>query len=450
MTAAPPQVLTAWSREDGAARAAALYRATFGAEPAGVWSAPGRVNLIGEHTDYNGGLCLPVALPHRTYVALGRGPGGEDPAGTDAAASGMRLVSGQEDGVREVAAADLAAGRAAGWPAYVAGVVWALRAEGLVPDDAAWLRGSGPLCVAVESCVPPGAGLSSSAALECATAVGLDDLAGTGLGASDDGRARLAAACVRAENEVAGAPTGGLDQAASLRSAPGEALLLDFRPGPWPGPAASARGVPCPLAAAGVSVLVIDTRAPHRLADGQYGERRATCEAAAELLGVATLRDVPLAGLDAALAALPDDVTRRRVRHVVTEIDRTRRCVAELEALGGALGGGSGSAAATGDAEVEAVLARVGELFDASHASLRDDYEVTVPELDVAVAAARRAGALGARMTGGGFGGSAIALVRAGSEAQVAQAVVDAFAAHGFGAPAFLVADPSAPAGRDR
>jgi galactokinase len=294
----------------------------------------------------------------------------------------------------------------------VAGVAWALRGLGLP------VRG---FDAAVDSCVPYGAGLSSSAALESAFAVALSSVHGLGLASDDAGRARLAAACVRAENEIAGAPTGGMDQAAALRGLAGSALLLDCRDG-------EVEQEPFDLAAHGLALLVIDTRAEHALVDGQYAARRATCEDSARILGVPTLREVT--DLPAALSLLDDGtpdggVRVRRVRHVVTEIARVLDFVALLR---------------------DGRLDEVGPLMDASHASLRDDYEVSCRELDLTVTAARAAGALGARMTGGGFGGSAIALVRAGSEGDVATAVADAFAGAALNPPAFLLALPSAPA----
>ena len=241
--------------------------------------------------------------------------------------------------------------------------------------------------VAIDSCVPYGAGLSSSAALEASVAVALDEVFALGLAASDEGRATLAALCVRAENEIAGAPTGGMDQAASLRSRDGNALLLDCLDG-------SVRHVPFDLAEHGLALLVVDTRAEHALVDGQYAARRSSCEAAAARLGVGTLREITddARGLEWALDKLDDEVQVRRVRHVVTEIDRVTWFVALLD---------------TDE------VGQVGPLLNASHASLRDDYEVSCRELDLVVDTARAAGALGARMTGGGFGGSAIALVEA-------------------------------------
>lgn len=410
------QWLPAWPRLDGAARATAAFRTAFRTDPDGVWSAPGRVNVIGEHTDYNAGLCLPIALPHRTYVALRSRPDGV-----------VRLFSAQEpsSGIWEADLADVAPGTVSGWGTYVAGVAWALR-------DAGFAHVSGFDAV-VDSCVPYGAGLSSSAALECAVAVALDDVHGLGLGADDAGRAQLVEACISAENAIAGAPTGGLDQTASLRCLPGHAMLLDFRDG-------STRPIPLDLSAFGLALLVIDTRAEHQHAGGQYAARRASCDAAAHLLGVDTLRDVR--DLDAALAHLtrvagddddtdPDtdpDVLRRRVRHVVTENARVEQVVALL---------------------AEGRLAELGAVLTSAHESLRDDYEVSCRELDLAVDAALAAGALGGRMVGGGFGGSAIALVRADDVDRVSEAVAAAFAAAGLTAPAFLVAVAEGPAARD-
>ena len=346
----------------------------------------------------------------------------------------MRLVSSRARQSIEVLDLDAIGPRGAdgevhGWSAYIAGVAWALERDGLGP-----LSG---FDAALVSCVPLGGGLSSSAALESATAVALDEVDGLALAGpartpDDAGRARLVTACVRAENEVAGAPTGGMDQSASLRCRAGHALRLDCRTG-------GVEQVPFDLAGAGLALLVIDTRAEHSLVDGQYGARRAACEKAARTLGVDLLADVPPDDLDARLSRLAGsgeadaDELVRRTRHVVTEIDRTRRLVALLDddrPLAGAK------------------LEEVGALMNASHDSLRDDYECSCPELDMAVEAARKAGAHGARMTGGGFGGSAIALVDADSADAVARAVVVAYAEAGFTAPAFLNAIPSAPAGR--
>lgn len=394
--------VVAWDDAQGAGRARELFAGAFGGQPDGVWAAPGRVNLIGEHVDYNGGLCLPMALPHRTFAAVRRR---DDDV--------VRVVSGlAPQDVWTGTVAGIAPGAVGSWVAYAAGPVWSLGQDGFA---------LGGFDVAIDSCVPLGAGLSSSAAIECAVAIALDEVFGLGQAdLGDPGRARLAAACVRAENEVAGAPTGGMDQAASLRTSAGHALLLDNVD-------ASVAQVPFDLAEAGLELLVVDTRAEHALVDGQYAARRDACHAAAQVLGVGTLREVPLAGLDVALARLDDPVQRMRVRHVVTEIARVEQFVALVR-----------------DGRVR----EVGPLMDASHESLRVDYEVTCPELDVTVAAARAAGALGARMTGGGFGGSAIALVEAARVGAVAAAVTAAFVERGWAEPGLLLAVAGPAAGR--
>ncbi|MEI2732877.1 MAG: galactokinase [Dermatophilaceae bacterium] len=388
-----------WACAEGAGAARELFGRSFDAAPAGVWAAPGRVNLVGEHVDYNGGPCLPVALAHRTYVALR--------PRTDGA---IRLVSAaRPQDAWTGAVRDLAPGAVDGWAGYAAGPAWALGRDGVdVPGFDA----------AVASCLPIGAGLSSSAALEGAVALALDDVLGLSWASTDAGRARLAAACVRGENELAGAPTGGMDQAAALRTRAGHALLFDSGTG-------EVSHVPFDPATADLAVLAIDTRVEHRLADGQYAARRASCEAAAQHLGVPDLAHV--ADLTDALARLEDPVQRRRVRHVITEIARVGRVVEILQ---------------------EGALGTIGPVLDSSHLSLSQDFEVSCSELDLAVDAARRAGALGARMTGGGFGGCAIALVPAGSVDAVAAEVAREFAGAGFGAPAFLVADGGAAGGR--
>ena len=392
--------MAAWTDAQGADRAAVLFRAAFATDPDGVWASPGRVNLIGEHVDYNGGLCLPMALPHRTFAAVRRR---EDQV--------VRLVSAlAPEDVWTGTLAGIAPGLVGSWVGYAAGPAWSLAQEG---------RTLGGFDAAIDSCVPLGAGLSSSAAIECAVALALDELFCLGLAAAGDtGRARLAAVCVRAENEVAGAPTGGMDQAASLRTTAGHALLLDTLDH-------SVAQVPFHLAEAGLELLVIDTRAPHALVDGQYAARRAACHTAAARLGVGTLREVT--ELDAALAALSEPVEVMRVRHVVTEIDRVRQFTDLV-----------------GDDRVR----EVGPLMDASHESLRVDYEVSCDELDVAVGAARSAGALGARMTGGGFGGSAIALIEADAATEVSRAVTDPFHDRGWPEPGLLIAVAGPAGGR--
>jgi galactokinase len=407
-----------------AERVVRAFESAYGRAPDGVWAAPGRLNLIGEHVDYNAGRCLPLALPERTFVALALRPDGLVRAHSpNLRGRDQQGRAGDEpDGARwEGALADVGPGRVPGWAGYVAGVPWALQRAGHA------VRG---FDAEIDSYVPVASGLSSSAALECAVVLALDDLLGFGLAADDDGRSRLAAACVDAENLIAGAPTGGLDQAASLRCRAGHALALDCRD-------FSTRQVPLDPAAAGLQLLVIDTRASHAHADGKYGSRREACQDACRLLGVPTLRDVATADLDDALTRLghlagtarPEAAAelQRRVRHVVTEIDRVGEVVTLLDA---------------------GRVADIAPLLDASHASLRDDFEVSCAELDLACDAARAAGALGARMTGGGFGGSAVALVASADADRVASAVAAAFAAAGFAPPAFGRATPSGPGAR--
>ncbi|WP_033491552.1 galactokinase, partial [Bifidobacterium choerinum] len=397
------EFIEAMGDDDGARRAAALFRERYGDDPEGVWAAPGRVNLIGEHTDYNGGLCLPIALPHRTYVALA--------ARDDTMVRAVSDIAPET--VAEAELNGLAAGGVDGWAAYPVGVAWALRDAGF-----GQVRG---FDAAFVSCVPLGSGLSSSAAMTCSTALALDDVHALGFGGDDAGRITLIDAAIRAENDMAGASTGGLDQNASMRCTEGHALRLDCRPGL--DALGSAEQEPFDLGRYGLELLVLDTRAPHQLNDGQYEARRTMCERAAAILGVANLREVadevnaaddPQRALDDVLARLDDGTMRRRVRHVVTEIGRVDRFI---------------GAFARGD------MKEAGALFNASHDSLRDDYEVTVPELDVAVDVARAEGAYGARMTGGGFGGSIIALVDAGESERIAQRIADEFARRGFRAP---------------
>lgn len=356
----------------------------------GRWAAPGRVNLIGEHVDYAAGLCLPFALAQRTVVEAAPLPGGR-----------VRARSRAEDGGFDGVLDDVGPGSPPGWAGYAVGVLWALREAG---------HPVGGLDLLVTDTVPLGAGLSSSAALEAAVALAAQDLFGLDLP-----RTALAEACVRAENEVVGAMTGGMDQAAALLARAGHALLLDTRDG-------SVRHVPFAPADDGLAVLVIDTKVRHELADGQYGARRAAVEEAAAALGRPNLRDAGLSDLTGL-----DPERQRRARHVVTEIARVREVVSLLDA---------------------GRLPEIGPLLDASHASLAGDYEVSCAELDLAVEAARAHGALGARMTGGGFGGSAIALVPLDRVDAVADGVRAAFARAGLAEPDVHTAEPSAGAER--
>ncbi|OSZ56990.1 galactokinase, partial [Streptomyces pharetrae CZA14] len=364
----------------------------YGTEPEGVWAAPGRVNLIGEHTDYNDGFVMPFALPHTALAAVSRRTDGR-----------LRLHSADvEGGVVELRLDDLAPESDRDWTAYPAGVVWALREAGHAVTGAD---------VHLTSTVPAGAGLSSSAALEVVVALALNDLYGLGLKGW-----QLARLCQRAENVYVGAPVGIMDQTAAACCTDGHALFLDTRD-------LSQKQIPFDLAAEGMRLLVVDTQVKHAHSTGEYGKRRAGCEKGAALLGVDALRDIPYGELDASLARLGDDEeVRRLVRHVVTEDERVERVVALLESGG---------------------TRAIGPILTEGHASLRDDFRISCPELDLVVDTALAAGALGARMTGGGFGGSAIVLAEAADVDTITKAVEEAFAAAGFTAPRVFEAVPS-------
>ena len=404
------------SNEKAIADVTALFREYF-AEPAGVWSAPGRVNLIGEHVDYAGGICLPFALSQRTYVAAALNQDGV-----------YRVVSqfGSETMRAEIAMDQVCPGYPDDWAGYVVGTIWAAGLD---------LPG---LDIAIISDVPVGAGLSSSAALECSVALAAAvlsaaDLAETSTtGKTQPDRTALMQAAIRAENEVVGASTGGLDQRIALFAEPGHALAIDFATD-------STQQVPFQIADRGLAVLITNTNAPHSLADGQYASRRAVVDGVTSDLQVTSLRyatDAEAASARWAEANAPDgvdaaawqDVVGKRVRHIVSEIARTATAIEQLQG---------------GD------LAGFGESMQASHASLRDDYEVSVAQLDVSVDVAMEHGALGARMTGGGFGGSSIALLPSEKVEQAAEAIARAFAEAGFAEPEFAVALPGAGARRE-
>ncbi|MFI1291007.1 galactokinase [Streptomyces sp. NPDC020792] len=369
----------------------------YGAEPEGVWAAPGRVNLIGEHTDYNDGFVMPFALPHVTTAAVARRDDGV-----------LRLHSADVPGPPvELRVDELAPESDRNWTGYPAGVVWALREAGHEVTGAD---------VHLASTVPTGAGLSSSAALEVVVALALNDLYALGLKGW-----QLARLCQRAENVYVGAPTGIMDQTASACCESGHALFLDTRD-------LSQRQIPFDLASEGLCLLVVDTRVQHAHSGGEYGRRRAGCEKGAALLGVDALRDIPYDGLDAALAGLAgEEEVARLVRHVVTEDERAERVVSLLE---------------SGD------IRSIGPILTEGHASLRDDFRVSCPELDLVVDAALASDALGARMTGGGFGGSAIVLTDTSDVPTLTKAIEHSFTAAGHRTPRVFEAVPSAGARR--
>ncbi|MFE9995716.1 galactokinase [Streptomyces avermitilis] len=367
------------------------FEGLYGAAPEGVWAAPGRVNLIGEYTDFNEGFVMPLALPHTAVAAVSRRTDGV-----------LRLHSADIEGpVVELRVDELEPLTNTSWAAYPAGVVWALRSAGHPVTGAD---------IHLASTVPTGAGLSSSAALEVVTALALNDLYELGLT-----RPELARLAQRAENEFVGVPCGVMDQTASACCTKGHVLHLDCRD-------LSIRQVPFDLPAHGLELLVVDSRVKHALGDGAYAERRAGCEEGARQLGVSHLRDVAYEELDSALSRLPDERVRRYVRHVVSDDHRVERVIALLDA---------------GDVRA------IGPILTDGHVSLRDDLRISCPELDLVVGAANAAGALGARMTGGGFGGSAVVLVESADVDTVTKAVTEAFAAAGHTAPRVFPAVPS-------
>jgi galactokinase len=353
----------------------------FGSEPTGVWSAPGRVNLIGEHTDYNEGFVLPFAINRRTYAAIAsRGDGI------------ARVASGFTDEVVEIPVEQISKDSVSGWSGYPLGVAWALIQAGAKPSG---------FDLYVESDVPVGAGLSSSAAIECSVAMGLNEIWGANLD-----RSALAKIGQRAENEIVGAPTGIMDQTASLFGSVDHVVFLDCR-------SLVSEAIPLGLEQNLLEIVVMDTKVAHRLVDGGYAARRAACEEGAGQMGVSSLRDLSIDDLSRAQSIL-DPLVYKRTRHVITENARVLETVELLKSSG---------------------PQAIGELLYASHESMRDDFEISIDELDCAVETAMKVGAVGARMTGGGFGGAAIALIHSSKVAELKAAVSEAFEARGFAKP---------------
>ena len=366
---------------DTKAAAIAGFVKHFGAEPTGVWSAPGRVNLIGEHTDYNEGFVLPFAIDRRTYAAIS--------SRTDGIA---RVASGFTDEVVEIPIEQISKESVSGWSGYPLGVAWALIQAGAKPSG---------FDLYVESDVPVGAGLSSSAAIECSVAMGLNDLWDANLD-----RSALAKIGQKAENDIVGAPTGIMDQTASLFGVVDHVVFLDCR-------SLAAETIPLGLKQNSLEIVVMDTKVSHRLVDGGYAARRAACEEGAKQMGVSSLRELAVADLARAQVLL-DPLVYKRTKHVVTENARVLETVDLLKSSG---------------------PQAIGELLYASHESMRDDFEISIEELDCAVETAIGIGAVGARMTGGGFGGAAIALIHSSKVAELKTAVSKSFEARGFAKP---------------
>lgn len=370
------------------AQRALAFAIEHGGEVDGVWSAPGRVNLIGEHTDYNDGFVLPMAISQRTAVAVRRR---DDRL--------VRVSSQHSDLTAEIDLDSVESATLADWPAYPLGVVWAVWESGVD------LSGVPGLDIYIDSDVPIGAGLSSSAAIECAVAVALRDL--WNLGSSDADLARL---CQRAENVAVGAPTGIMDQSVSLMGKGDHALFLDCR-------SLEVEHVPFDIDSEGLAIVAIDTAVKHANNDGGYASRRASCETVAEVLGVAALRDATMDMLDQHRSEV-SETDYARARHIITENQRVLDTVDTLKAQG---------------------ASAIGELLSQSHVSMRDDFDISCAELNVAVEASMAAGALGSRMTGGGFGGTAIALIETDRVETLIAAVAEAFAQNGFTPPRCFV-----------
>lgn len=351
------------------------------------------MNLIGEHTDYNEGFVLPFAIDRRTYAEV-----------TLRSDNLARVSSEFSPDVVEVAVDKIQPRE--DWAAYPLGVAWAIQ-------KISGRSGTG-FDAHIRSEVPVGAGLSSSAAIECAVGTALNDLWSAGLTKQE-----LARAGQLGENQIVGAPTGIMDQSASIFGKADHAVFLDCR-------TLEIENVPLGFEEHDLELLVIDTRVAHRLVDGGYAERRAACERAAVAFGVKSLRDLGSADLNKAKEIL-DDVTYRRMKHVITENERVLKTVSTLK--------------------TEGPLA-IGKLLLESHESMRDDFEISIQELDTAVEVAMSKGAIGARMTGGGFGGSAIALCPNRLSSEITNSVIEKFASLGFEKPNVFVVSAAEGASR--
>ena len=362
------------------------FEELFGQLPDVIAAAPGRVNLIGEHIDYSDGYVLPFAITSRTYAAVRKRSDRQ-----------VRIASLQRaKTVITVNLDDVRPGFKGQWERYILGVLWALKIDHGVD-------------VMIDGHVPLGAGLSSSAALECSVAIALNDL--FSLGFDLKALARLAQ---MAENDFVGVPCGIMDQSVALMARPGYALLLDCRD-------LTSRDVAFDLASSGLELLIIDTQAHHSLIDGAYAQRRASCDSVVAKLGVQSMRELTLNQLEESKELITEDEFIR-ARHAVTEIARVLDAVRALESKG---------------------FVKLGHLLNSSHISLRDDYEVSCPELNTAVDTAISAGALGARMVGAGFGGSAIALIKQSQSQEIIRKIEISFESKGFKRPRFLTSLPS-------
>jgi len=358
----------------------------FGHDPEVTAVAPGRVNLLGEHVDFLDGFVLPFAIKDVTTAAIARNN-----------KNSIRIASTQRsETIYEVPLADLEPLTGEPWTRYPIGVIWTLGVkEGLD--------------ILIDGKVPLGAGLSSSAALECAVGVALNSLFNLGLTLPE-----LALATQKAENVYVGMPCGIMDQSVSLMAIEGQALLLDCRD-------LATEQIPFDIAPHDLDLLVIDTQVHHALVDGGYAERRASCEKAVEVLGIPSLREISVEDFVAQKSKM-DATTYIRAFHAVTEMRRVLDGVKALKAQD---------------------FKTFGELITACHVSLRDNYTISCPELDVAVDTALKFGSLGSRLIGGGYGGSAISLNKKGDTEKIKEEIAKVFAANNFKAPRFFTSLPS-------
>jgi galactokinase len=365
---------------------ASKFKELFGSTPQVLAAAPGRVNLIGEHVDFLDGFVLPFAISDVTSVAIAQNTSQK-----------IRLASAQERyKIEEIEIDKLAPLSGTPWTRYPVGVIWALGIK------------SG-LDILIDGQVPLGAGLSSSAALEAAVATALNELFDLKISLPD-----LSRLCQKAENLYVGMPCGIMDQSVSLMATKGHALLLDCRD-------LTTEQIPFDIAPYGLQLLVIDTQVHHELVDGGYAERRASCERAISDLKIKSLRDISVTDFVASRDEL-DPTTYMRAFHAVTEMQRVLDAVAALK---------------------ENDFIRFGKILSQAHASLRDNYTVSCPELDLAAEISDANGALGARMIGGGYGGSAIALLKASDVEAVKSKISKGFNESGFKAPRFFIATPA-------
>ena len=367
---------------------ASNFTELFSTKPEIICEAPGRVNLIGEHVDYCDGFVMPFAISDRTYAAVSRRQDRH-----------IRISSMQRrNEIFETTLDDLKPGLDGKWERYICGVIWAFGNQ--ITNG---------LDILVDGRVALGAGLSSSAALECSVALALNELF-----KSNYSLPELARLAQRAENEYVGMPCGIMDQSVSLMAQSGNALLLDCRD-------LSTEQIPIDLASAGLELLIVDTRAHHALVDGGYAERRASCESAANKLGIKALRDCSIAQLETSRSKLTE-LEYMRAEHVVRDIERVHECVVLLK---------------------QSDFYAVGQILTQSHASLRDLFEISCPELNLVVDTALANNSLGGRMIGGGFGGSAIALFKVADIPAAKIAIAKAFSSAGFTEPRFFTSLPS-------